>query len=73
MAHIVPLSYAGLALAALTAVSMNAGPVNAIVYCRTVGEPKGCVARPVAPMARRAVVTPGIGAAGVGVRPPAHR
>lgn len=69
MARIISLSYAGLALAALTAVSMSAGPANAIVYCKTVGVPKGCIARPVAPVARRAVVTPGIGAPGVGVRP----
>ena len=59
----------GLALAALTAVSMSAEPANAIVYCKTVGVPKGCVARPVAPVARRAVMTPGVGAAGVGIRP----
>ncbi|WQO29759.1 hypothetical protein U0023_06910 [Microvirga lotononidis] len=44
-------------------------PANAVVYCKTVGVPKGCVARPVAPVARRAVVTPGVGAAGVGIRP----
>jgi hypothetical protein len=40
-----------LALAALVVVanvSTNAGPANAIVYCKTVGVPKGCVARPVA-------------------------
>jgi hypothetical protein len=67
MARIASLSSAG--LAALTAVAMSAGPANAIVYCKTVGVPRGCVVRPVAPVARRAVVTPGIGAAGVGVRP----
>jgi hypothetical protein len=44
-------------------------PAEAVVYCKTVGVPKGCVARPGAPIARRAVVTPGVGAAGVGVRP----
>ncbi|MGO4573328.1 hypothetical protein [Microvirga sp. 2TAF3] len=69
MTRIRSLSCAGLALAALTALSMTAGPANAIVYCKTVGVPKGCVARPVAPVARRAVVTPGVGAPGVGVRP----
>jgi hypothetical protein len=63
------LSSVALAVTALTAVSMAAGPANAIVYCRTVGVPKGCVARPVAPVARRAVMTPGVGAPGVGVRP----
>lgn len=63
------LYHAGLALAAFTAVSMALGPTNAVVYCKTVGVPKGCVARPVAPVARRAVTTPGVGAPGVGVRP----
>ena len=69
MARIGSLYSVGLALAALTTLSMTAEPANAIVYCRTVGVPKGCVARPVAPVARRAVMTPGVGAAGVGVRP----
>lgn len=69
MARIGSLDSVGLALAALTALSMTAEPANAIVYCKTVGVPKGCVARPVAPVARRAVMTPGVGAAGVGVRP----
>jgi hypothetical protein len=69
MARIGSLYSVGLALAALTALSMTAEPANAIVYCKTVGVPKGCVARPVAPVARRAVMTPGVGAAGVGVRP----
>ena len=60
----------GLLLAALAFVSVGSGPANAIVYCRTaVGVPHGCVVRHVAPVARRAVVTPGIGAAGVGIRP----
>lgn len=67
---------AGLALAgfsALAAVSFGASPAEAVVYCKTVGVPKGCVARPVAPVvrapvARAAVVTPGVGAPGVGVR-----
>ncbi|WP_457093813.1 hypothetical protein [Microvirga sp. P5_D2] len=60
---------AGLALIAFTALAMTPVPTNAVVYCKTVGVPKGCVARPVAPVARRAVVTPGVGAPGVGVRP----
>lgn len=34
---------------------------SAVVYCKTVGVPKGCVARPVA--------SPGVGAPGVGVTP----
>jgi hypothetical protein len=69
MARIGSLYSVGLALVTLTALSMTAEPANAIVYCKTVGVPKGCVARPVAPVARRAVMTPGVGAAGVGVRP----
>lgn len=69
MSRIGSLYSLGLALAALTALSMTAEPANAIVYCKTVGVPKGCVARPVAPVARRAVMTPGVGAAGVGIRP----
>ena len=36
-------------------------PASAVVYCKTVGVPKGCVARPVA--------APGVGAPGVGVTP----
>jgi hypothetical protein len=77
MVRIIGLSRAGLALAALVTligVSMNARSANAVVYCTTVGVPMGCVARPVAPVAR-AVVTPGVGAPGVGVRPgtPANR
>lgn len=68
MAQIDFLSRAGMAAAALTALFMTSGTAQAIVYCKTVGVPKGCVARPVAPVAR-AVVTPGVGAPGVGVRP----
>jgi hypothetical protein len=63
-------------LSALPALALVAGmlsitpiaPAEAVVYCKTVGVPKGCVARVGAPVARRAVVTPGVGAAGVGVR-----
>ena len=36
------------ALVAVASVSINAGPASAVVYCKTVGVPKGCVARPVA-------------------------
>lgn len=58
-----------------------AAPASAVVYCKTVGVPKGCVARPVAqpavvaPVAKTAVVaTPRVGgvggpASGVGVLP----
>ena len=60
-------------LLSATAVMASVGPANAVVYCKYVGVPKGCVAkvgvvlRP-APVAA-AVVTPGLGAPGVGVRP----
>jgi hypothetical protein len=39
-------------------VSMSAGPANAVVYCKTAGVPKGCVARPAvaAPVAKPPVV-----------------
>jgi hypothetical protein len=47
-------------------------PAHAVIYCTYVGYPANCVARPgVALRARpvaRAAVTPGVGAAGVGVR-----
>ena len=69
---------AGLTLAAFSAVASFA-PVGvgsaqaAVVYCKTVGVPKGCVVRPT-PVA--VVATPvvgvgavGVGAPGVGVRP----
>jgi hypothetical protein len=71
---------AGLTLAAFSAVASFA-PVGvgsaqaAVVYCKTVGVPKGCVARPT-PVAAAVVATPvvgvarvGVGAPGVGVRP----
>jgi hypothetical protein len=46
---------------------------GAVVYCQYVSYPVGCIARPGVvlrprPVAR-AVVTPGVGAPGVGVRP----
>jgi hypothetical protein len=71
---------AGLTLAAFSAVASFAlgGATSAqaaVVYCKTVGVPKGCVARPT-PVARAVVATPvvgvgavGVGAPGVGVRP----
>lgn len=68
---------AGLTLAAFSVVASfalgGAGSAEAaVVYCKTVGVPKGCVARP-APVAAAAVATPGVagvgvGAPGVGVR-----
>jgi hypothetical protein len=47
-------------------------PASAVVYCQYVSYPAGCIVRPGVvlrprPVAR-AVVTPGVGAAGVGVR-----
>lgn len=67
---------AGVTLVAFAAsVSLGTGSAQAaVVYCKTVGVPKGCVVRP-APVAAAAVATPvgvgtvGVGAAGVGVRP----
>jgi hypothetical protein len=45
------LSASGLVLIALTALPISAGSAQAVVYCRTVGVPAGCVVRPVAPVA----------------------
>ena len=70
---------AGLTLAAFSAVAsfaLGAGSAQAaVVYCKTVGVPKGCVVRPT-PVAAAVVATPvagvarvGVGAPGVGVRP----
>ena len=63
------------ALAGAAMVSLGTSPAQAVVYCKTVGVPKGCVARPT-PVAAAAVATPvvgvgavGVGAPGVGVRP----
>ncbi len=42
-------SLVGLALSALlgiAGVALNSGPAGAVVYCKYVGYPKGCVARP---------------------------
>jgi hypothetical protein len=70
---------AGLTLAAFSALAsfgLGTGSAQAaVVYCKTVGVPKGCVARPT-PVAAAVVATPvvgvgavGVGAPGVGVRP----
>jgi hypothetical protein len=58
MFRIVSLSFAGFAL--LIGVSMSAAPANAVVYCKTVGVPRGCVARPavVAPVVAAPVAGP---------------
>ena len=70
---------AGLTLAVVSAVASFApagvgSAQAAVVYCKTVGVPKGCVARPT-PVAAAVVATPvvgvgrvGVGAPGVGVR-----
>lgn len=50
MVRLVGLSPAGLALVmllTLTSVSMSAGPANAVIYCKTVGVPRGCIVRPI--------------------------
>ena len=52
-----------LSLVALSS-TLLASPASAVVYCKTVGVPKGCVARPAA-----AAATPGVGAPGVCVAP----
>jgi len=61
-----------LAGAALAAMALGAEPAQAVVYCKTVGVPKGCVVRPTAAVvvapAAAVVATPGVGAPGVGVR-----
>ena len=63
-----PSAFATSALLAIAGVATSSAPAGAVIYCTTVGIPKGCVVRAAAPVAR-AVVTPGIGAPGVGVRP----
>jgi hypothetical protein len=53
---LVGMSFVGLAMAALVAgagVLMTARPANAVVYCRAVGVPHGCVARPAAGVVAR--------------------
>ena len=60
---------AATALLALASLALWAGPASAgVVYCKTVGVPKGCVVRPGAPVA--VVATPGVAVAGVGVGAP---
>jgi hypothetical protein len=61
MVGLIGLSRGGFVLAVLlilTGVFTSAGPANAVVYCRTVGVPQGCIARAgvVRPGVRRAVV-----------------
>jgi hypothetical protein len=70
---------ASVTLVALAAASVSLGTGSAqaaVVYCKTVGVPKGCVVRPTPVAAAAVVATPavgvarvGVGAVGVGVRP----
>ena len=63
---------AATALLTLASLALWGGPASAAVYCKTVGVPKGCVARPgvpVAVVAEPGVAGVGVGAPGVGVRP----
>ena len=47
-------------------------PASAVIYCQYINYPAGCIVRPgvvlVARPVARALVTPGVGAPGVGVR-----
>jgi hypothetical protein len=52
------ISATGMVLVALAGSVTLSSPANAVVYCKTVGVPQGCVARRVAPVAR-AVGRPG--------------
>jgi hypothetical protein len=61
------------ALSTLASFALGVGRAEAVVVCKTVGVPKGCVVRPVAPVAAVGVVgvgAPGVGVAGVGVGAP---
>ena len=67
------LSFAFSALLISGLVAASTEQASAVVYCQYVAYPVGCVVRPGVvllprPVAR-AVVTPGVGAPGVGVRP----
>ena len=49
---------------------LGAGPAEAVVYCKYIGVPKGCVARAGVVLVPAPVVVPrDVGAPGVGVRP----
>ena len=67
------LSFAFSALLISGFVAASTEQAGAVVYCQYVAYPTGCIVRPGVvlrprPVAR-AVVTPGVGAPGVGVRP----
>jgi hypothetical protein len=58
------------ALSTLAPISLGAASAEAaVVYCKTVGVPKGCVVRPT-PVVVAPVVTPRVGVARVGVGAP---
>ncbi|MFO1150715.1 MAG: hypothetical protein U1E62_20250 [Alsobacter sp.] len=63
---------ASLILAGLGLSLLAPGSAEAVVYCQYINYPVGCVVRPgvvlVPRPVTRAVVTPGVGAPGVGVR-----
>ncbi len=62
MVRIPEFTRTGLALAALSALAgltLGAAPAEAVVYCKTVGVPKGCVARPAPVVVRPAPVVVG--------------
>ncbi|MFG1401574.1 hypothetical protein [Xanthobacter sediminis] len=68
--------FALLALTAALAGAAYVTPAAAVVYCKSAGVPKGCVARPAAPAAVHctrpgypAGCLPGAGAPGTGARP----
>lgn len=63
------MRYSSALVAALTAVLLttNVQQAGAVVYCKYVGVPKGCVARAGVVLVPAPVV--GVGAPGVGVRP----
>lgn len=49
MLRMTAISAAAFALATFGVITVPSGPAEAVVYCKTVGVPKGCVARPAAP------------------------
>jgi hypothetical protein len=55
-------------LAMVAGISFNVGPANAVVYCKYIGVPKGCVARPGVVLVPAPVVVRDRGAPGAGVR-----
>lgn len=63
------MTYPSAMTAALTALLLTANvqPASAVIYCKYVGVPKGCVARAGVVLVTAPGV--GVGAPGVGVRP----